>query len=281
MHKILLPLTAWLSLSVTGSGGAMAQHEDHAAPAGRPVARVSYVANAGISVATVDIGALIDVLFREGQAPFARIPDATIQHIETAGQPFDEVRAVMVTNRKPDHFDAKSVSRFLHHNPAAVLLAPPQVLALLRAEGTEVERFNDRIREANPQGAEKVTVELPDMTIDVLRLSHDPEEDQPVENFGFIVHLAERRLVHVGDAKFDEVTRAALLAHAKNVDMVCVPYWWFDDEAARKFLSDELQPGAVAAVHVPPDRAEAVEAEVKSKMERAVVLIRPFASRRL
>lgn len=280
----MLRILLWIAPLVPAvSQAAIAQHQDHehAAPAERPLARLAYIANAGVSVSTSEIGVLIDVLFRDGQEPFARVAQGTIQHIETAGQPFDEVRAVMVTNHKPDHFDAKSVSRFLHHNRETVLLAPPQVITDLREHGTEVDKFAARIREADPKPGEKITVELPDMKIDVLRLSHDPIDGRPVENFGYIVHLSDKRVLHVGDAKFDEITRAALLTHATGMDMACVPYWWIQEESSRSFLRDELSAKTVAALHVPPDQAGTMEADLRSKLERVLVLVRPFASRRL
>jgi L-ascorbate metabolism protein UlaG (beta-lactamase superfamily) len=276
MKPIVFITTALLI--VTGSSFSQ---EPEAPPAKKSPPRIAYLANAGISVNTADRGVLIDVLFRETVGEFAGMNAATLGHVETGGQPFDETKVVLVTSAAADHFDAASVARFLRNNSAAHLVATPQAAAAVKEKAEDFSAIEDRVKSVTFTGNDPVSLEFDDIKVTVVKLTHDGDPAGQTEEYGYVLDFAEKRLLHVGHARLDDQAKAALLATAVGVDAACVPYWWVTEEPGRQFLRGPLAAKAVIAHHIPPADAERMEAELKAHPEGISSFIRPLASRRL
>lgn len=255
-----------------------AKGQDEAKPT---IVRINFIANEGLLLmAGKESGVLIDGLFRESVEPYAKIPGPTLEHMETAQKPFAAVKLVLVTHKHADHFSAASVARFLEHNTGARFVSSPQVADELKAEAS-YESIADRVVPLAPAGTDTATTEVEGIKVHALLLSHGSGKMEAIVNLGFVVEIAGKRLLHVGDAEVNEKTKAMLAQHAVGVDTACLPYWWLLDEEGRKFVDKILKPKGIAALHIPPAEVEEIAHKIHVHMPEVVVFSEPMTSKRM
>lgn len=240
---------------------------------------VTYLANEGVLLTAGGKGVLIDALFRGGVTGYAQVQPATLSKLERAEPPYDKISLVLVTHRHGDHFDRESVATHLANNKRAVLLSCEQVTKSVHQAAIDTGPMAARIRDIHPQGSEKIQQTVDGIAVDVLKLSHGGGRFANVLNFGFIVHLGGKRILHIGDAHLNDATRAPLEQHAVGVDVACVPYWWLMDGDGRAYVRDVLKPKQVIAFHIPPAEADEVARIVNSTMPGAHALTKLMESR--
>jgi len=236
--------------------------------------RVTYLANEGVLFGRDDNSVLVDALFREGVKGYDRLDDFRQNYLETGGKPFDKVPLVLVTHKHADHFDAYAVTRFLKENDKAIFASSPQVVELLSAVVGDDPGIESRIKTVDPRGDGKVELSVGELKVDAVRLSHGEDKMSDVTNLGFIVYMGEKRVLHVGDAQLNDITRKPLLRHAVGVDAACVPYWWALDEDGRRFLHDTLKVGRIIAIHIPPDRRDEILSRIREADKSITVLLK-------
>lgn len=235
--------------------------------------RVTYIANEGVLLGRDENSVLIDALFRDGVAGYDRLDSFTQNFIESGGRPFDKVALVLATHKHADHFDASAVARFLRENEEAVFASSPQVAELLLPLVAGDAGMVKRVRKVDPEGGDTVAFSVGDLKVEALRLSHG-DGMETLTNLGFIVHMGDRRVLHVGDAHLSEETMASLMRHAANVDAACVPYWWLLEEQGRSFVRDTLNAKRVIAIHIPPAEAEKIRSQIREADSSFVVLLK-------
>lgn len=241
---------------------------------------VTYLANEGLLLTADGKGVIIDALFRDGVSGYAHLDPATLSKLERAEPPFDHISMVLVTHRHGDHFDRESVATHLANNKNAVLISSEQVTKSIHQAAIDTGPMAARIRDVHPEGDEKIRQTVEGIAVDVLKLSHGGGRFAGVLNFGFIVHLGGKRILHLGDAHLNDATRAPLEKHAIGVDVACVPYWWLMNTEGRAYVVDVLKPKQVLAIHIPPKDAEQVSRIVNSAMPNAYAMTKQMETRR-
>ena len=214
---------------------------------------ITALANAGVMLSDGRTAVLVDGLFRDGVAGYARLEEAERQRLEKALPPYDAVRLVLVTHWHADHFDAGAVGAHLAKNRRARAVLAGQVAATL-TDRTRVEVLT-------PAHGQISRAEVNGLPVTVVRLAHNPSRNFPDEHIGQAVRLAGSLVLHVGDAdpKGENFRAAEPLA---PVDVAIVPYWYLTSEAGRSIVRDQLRARHVVAVHIEPDEADQVEADV-------------------
>ena len=236
-----------------------------ALPAAQARLTITALANAGVMLSDGQASVLIDALFRDGVAGYARLEEAERARLERALPPYDAVRLVLVTHWHADHFDASAVGAHLAKNRRARAVMTSQVAATM-ADRMRIEPLtpdHGRIRQAEVNG----------LPIAVVRLAHNPSRNFPGEHVGQAVRLAGRLVLHVGDAdpKAENFRAAEPLA---PVDVAIVPYWYLLSEAGRGIVRDQLRAREVIAVHVEPEKAARIGDEVRAAWPGAKVFER-------
>ena len=99
-----------------------------------------YVANAGMLVTVGGRRFLIDAPIRDGIAPYATSPAPERDRLEIARPPYDGVDAILITHWHEDHFSPEAAAAHLAHNPRAVFVSSPEVVARLRAAAPDTPR---------------------------------------------------------------------------------------------------------------------------------------------
>lgn len=235
------------------------------APATGGTLTITALANAGVMLSDGKNGVLIDALFRDGIPPYARLEEAERERLESAQPPYDAIRLVLVTHWHADHFDPAAVQAHLGRNPGARALVAPQVKRQM-----EEKSVAPRIEALLPEPGAVSTRKVNGLQVSLVRLAHNPSRNFPEEHVGQAVRLAGRLVLHVGDADpvRDNFRAAERLA---PIDVAIVPYWYLLNEAGRAIVRDQLRARQVVAVHVPPDEAARVRAEIERAWEGAQV----------
>jgi L-ascorbate metabolism protein UlaG (beta-lactamase superfamily) len=184
----IMPLAA--SMSAGGDGS-----ETHGY-GGQDSVTVTQLAVAGWMVRAHGQTLVIDALHRHGtQGPGAE----TLELLETARPPFDEIDLILVSHAHSDHFDAESVSRHMKHNPHAVVVSGRLVGDRLR-QSPDFEQFSSRVIVVEPDPGEVVELEANGIPVEVFRLSHgERNNDYSMDNLGMVVDLAGTRIFNTGD----------------------------------------------------------------------------------
>ena len=252
--------------------GATAARDEPAAPrdgAGAPGAEgrltITALANAGVMLSDGRSAVLIDALFRDGVQGYARLDQEERARLEKALPPYDAVRLVLVTHWHADHFDAGAVGAHLAKNRRARAVLAGQVAATLTDR--------TRIEVLTPEHGRISRAEVNGFPVSVVRLAHNPSRNLPNEHVGQAVRISGRLVLHVGDAdpKTENFRAAEPLA---PVDVAIVPYWYLLSETGRGIVRDQLRAREVIAVHVEPEKADRIEADVAKAWPGAKVFRR-------
>lgn len=236
---------------------------------------ITYIANEGLLLQAGDDGVLIDALFRGGVSGYATVEPATLEALETARAPFDKVRAVLVTHHHADHFSAASVARYLGSNAKAVLVTSEQVADSVRDAAGGDAGVLGRIRGFEPQPDKTVTVDANGIKVEFAKLSHGGGRFAGVWNLGYVVHLGGKRILHIGDAHFNNASREPLKRFAVGVDVACIPYWWLLDDDSRTWVTGTLRPKHIVAIHIPPREASDVTRQLRPHLPTATICVTP------
>lgn len=217
---------------------------------------IQYVANMGVLITAGEQSVLIDALFREGQNAYDSVDEDTRELMEVAQPPFHQVKIALATHVHKDHFDPKSVSRFMRRDRSAKFVSTTAVIQKLAEQAVRFDDYRDRVRTIEPNEGSSIEFSHGGVSVDVLRLSHGGAFFSDIVNLGFIVHIGGKRILHVGDGVLDATTIAALEAAAVGVDVACVPHLWLVDYDGQVLLKRKLKPKKIIALHFAKGEAE-------------------------
>ena len=172
--------------------------------------RITYISNEGFLVELPGKKVLIDGLFDQIDGDWCDSPDEqTVELMEIAAPPFDQVDLIAITHKHIDHFDEGVVVKHLLNNPAGRVVCPKQVREVLE-QNPDYEKIKDRIVSLTPAELRDSTVMVSGIPIRVMRLehSHYMEQDsiggmknrhRDIENLGFLLDIGGVKIFHCGD----------------------------------------------------------------------------------
>lgn len=220
------------------------------APPADTTLTISYVANEGLLLQSGADGVLIDVLFRAGIDPYAKVAPEVLEAAETGKAPYD-VTAVLVSHTHADHFDPASVARHLQHNPKARLVSSQQVVDAVLAVDAALA---GQSRAVTPEEGRRDTVQVEGAVIDVLRIRHGHRRNYGLHNLGHVIDLGGRKILHIGDAEVDAAHFAPFTLPEAPIDVALLPFWFLVDDTGRALVDQHIRPKHIIAVHLPHDQ---------------------------
>ena len=247
--------------------------------------RVTYVANEGFLIQVGSKKVLIDAIFNDETINYAHVPDSeTLENLENAEPPFDDIDLILVTHKHRDHFAADSVSRHLASNSEGVLVAPSQAVELLAAVDPELERFGDRIKDLKLELYRSVEMTIRGIRVEAHRLRHsaymvkDPEtgksynRHEGIENIVYLIEIDGVKFFHVGDAILSQDADYFTDESFPRQDVTVAFLEFFDwSDETKEILHSRMSPDHVVFMHLPP-QAEEIE-----KLARRLTEIYPNA----
>lgn len=219
-----------------------------AAPSG--ALEVTYLANEGFMIAGGGKKVLIDALFGEGLSGYAVVSPAQRDLLEQARAPFDGVDAVFATHFHDDHFNAHSVLAHLAHNPQAMFFSTNQAVNKLRATG-KFDAHQSRVVAALPKEGERVRHEHRGVRVQLLNIHHG--RSRPVENLGFLIEIAGKRILHIGDSEAESTVFQKYEMANDRIDVAFLPFWYFQSEDWKRAVREQIQPRHIVVMHIESD----------------------------
>jgi L-ascorbate metabolism protein UlaG (beta-lactamase superfamily) len=252
---VALPPLFWLSAcraspSVAPEAAANAlEGMTQATPAANAL-EVTYLANEGFMIAGGGRKLLIDALFREGVGGYATITPATRESLEQARSPFDGVDAVFATHFHADHFDPEAVLAHLTHNPQAFFFSTNQAADKLRATG-KFDAIKTRVVATLPKEGERFHSGHRGIYVQLLNIHHG--RSRPIENLGFIVGIAGKRVLHIGDSEAESAVFQKYEVAKDRIDVAFLPFWYFLNDDFKRAVRDQIQPRHIVVMHIESD----------------------------
>lgn len=213
---------------------------------------LTHIANEGLLLTHGNRKVLIDALFGDYGAGFARPADSTQRKLEQARPPFDSVNVVLVTHRHGDHFGAREMTLHLQANRAAALVAPVQVIDSLRQYAPARQLPSARLlgKSLAPGTRQRETIN--GVTIERLGIPHGGGgrlRPRP-EHLAYLIDLGGRRFLHLGDAEMGEDAYAALRLDTARIDVALIPEWMVDGAEGRRLITQWIKPREIVAIHL-------------------------------
>ena len=216
---------------------------------------VKYIANMGVLVSAGGKQVLIDAIHREWKPTYLFPPADLLKALESAAPPYDALDLILVTHNHLDHFHPESMVLHLQNNPKATLVSPEQVVAEITKNAAGYESVKSRVKSAAPAWNEKTVMDPGGIKLTILGLRHVNLRHREVQNLGYIVEIAGRKVLHVGDAELSAENFAGFLLNEENIDVAVLPVWFIDTAGGCEQVKKLIGAKRLIATHIPPDHA--------------------------
>ncbi len=207
---------------------------------------ITYLGNEGFLLQVGEKKVLVDALQGAGLPPYVTLPETRRRALERAQPPFDGVQLVLASHYHADHFNARSVIRYLEHNPRARFISTEQAAESLRQQAGDAATLRDRVQGFHPEAGERVRVPLEGIGLTVMNFHHGV--GSKAQNLGLLVQLGEFRLLHVGDTSATPAEFVRYGMAGEKIDVVFLPYWLLSEPGWRESVAGSRY---VVAMHIP------------------------------
>jgi len=175
--------------------------------------KITYISNEGFMIEYNNKCILVDAIHRGEYPPYDLISAEILKKMQNASPPFDKVDLILVTHHHYDHYDPYSTILHLKNNPKAILISTDYVISSLEEHFQEVYLdIEDQIRSYSIEPDSKISLEFNGIKLRILGLPHAEylvknEETgkyynihETVQHLAFLVEIAEKKILHIGDA---------------------------------------------------------------------------------
>lgn len=242
-----------------------------ACSAERPL-RLTYIANEGVVVASGSRRVVIDALFDAPNPAYLAPSPALLQDL-MGGDLGDDSALVLVTHNHPDHFRAAVADRFLLAHPQSVMIAPADVVDVMRDSAEHWSAYADRVRPISLGVGEGARQTYAGVQVHAIRTLHSGGSEHPM-NLLYLVRIGGRTLLHEGDSDSDPNVFRAVAAGGDTIQLALVPYWYPFTDAGRYILS-VLKPSYVGLMHLPVHEERFTPEVLAGLGDRVRLLSRP------
>jgi L-ascorbate metabolism protein UlaG (beta-lactamase superfamily) len=219
----------------------------------RPL-RLTYIANEGVMVATGSHRILIDALFDAPNPVYAAPPPELLEKMTSGDAPFEDIDLCLVTHNHPDHFRASVVEHFLLGNPRAVMIAPLDVVEVMRDSAEHWPEFRDRVVPIDLLVGERSTQLHAGMRVHAFRTLHSGARASPM-NVMYLVEMDDWNVFHEGDSNSDPDSFLGVAEEGRMIDLALVHYWFPFEDAGRQMLGI-LMPRHIGLIHLPIEQEQ-------------------------
>ena len=238
------------------------------------VLEVRALANEGFLLSAGRDAVLIDAFVSEPYSIYAALSGDALEQLLAAGGPFASVDVALTSHRHRDHFQPEPARSFLAARRDCTFVSSPQVVAALLGvpEGVHPRSIGSML----PAAGEESLLELGGIRVEFLRLSHGTGRFARIQNLGHVITVGGVTALHVGDAAMEPENFAAYELGERGIDVVFVPYWYFDDARGRRIIDEHFSPAELVACHIPPSELESYRRRMAEEHPQVLVPQEPL-----
>jgi len=223
---------------------------------------IRYIANEGVLIRAAGRQILIDGLHREYKPAYAHPPADLLKALETAQKPYDKINLLLVSHVHLDHFHAESVALHLKNNPRAVLASSAQITDEIAKNFADHEKIKSQIRPVAHEWKKPFEFDHDGIKVRFLGLRHANAQHASIQNFGHLIEIGGKKLLHIGDADMTAENFAAFNLAKEKIDVAFIPYWFLLSENGRKLVKEQFNPKQIIAVHISPNDAPEISEQL-------------------
>jgi L-ascorbate metabolism protein UlaG (beta-lactamase superfamily) len=239
---------------------------------------VIFIGNEGVLVRTEQGSVMIDALFGNGAAPYATTSPQVIDAVESGRDRFGDVDVVLATHYHPDHFNPRSVVRYLDANPGTQFLSTPQCAELIDEKADPSDSSRARVHAVNPDEGVRATTTFGDITVHAFGLSHGKVRYADVEHLGLLVELGSLSLLHLGDGIIDHKALESAGVFENVIDACFLPFWYYTYPVGRRVTETRFRGREFFGIHIPPPQRPEIESAILDGFPDAIPLVEPLST---
>lgn len=223
----------------------------NAIPVASTTVKVTYLGNAGVLISDDTHAVVMDGL-SGNLSGWIQLSANEFTSLTRGDAPFEGIDLVFATHSHGDHFSPTAVNTFLGRNSNARYIAPPQAVSGVSAGGQIVNMSPDR--------GTRVDMTVNDVPLSVLHLRHFDQfgnDFSSVENYGFIVELGGKKLLHLGDVEYSSANLDAFDLELEDIDVVILPMFnTLLSSQNADLIKSLVAPGHVIVLHFQASQVE-------------------------
>ena len=232
---------------------------------------VRYIANEGVLIAAAGKQLLIDGLHREYKPAYLFPPPEMQNLLENARPPYDKINVLLVSHVHLDHFHPQSIGLYLKSNPRTSFASSAQAVAEVEKNFADYEKVRSQIKPVIHEWKKSSEMTQDGIRIKFLGLRHGGERFKEIQNLGHVIEIGGKKFLHIGDADMTAENFSSFNLAQEKIDVALIPYWFLMSPEGRVLVKEQFDPKRIIAVHIPPDEAELVIAQLKKDMPDATV----------
>lgn len=245
--------------------------ESEAGPSTNPTGlEITYIANEGVLISSGDKQVLIDGLHREYERDYAFLPPVQREKIETAKPPFDQIDLVLVSHKHLDHFHPESVGLYLQNNPNALFVSSQQVVEEIEKNFKNFQAIKSRVTATTYAWKERVAMKTAGVDLEILSLRHGTGRHATIQNFGHVIKLGGKKLLHLGDADTAPENFEKFNLDEEGIDIAFIPIWYLLYSEGQTIVREHIKPKQIIAVHISPSEAAGAAKQLKQSFPNAI-----------
>ena len=237
---------------------------------------ITFLANEGFLIRQNNQALLIDGFIKDAYYGYGALPAEEYVKLIKGQKPFAGIQVGLTTHIHQDHFQAATAIDFLSNNPNCEFVSTKQVVAKMRQQKKTTSGINRRIMSLWPDAEKVQTINVRGIRIDAFRLRHANPRNYKIQNLGFIVHLGNLKILHVGDAESRSANFDGLGLNDKEIDVAILPFWMF---ANKKLVTEQVAAKKYIAAHIPVAQVEKIKHQLAESDPGVEVFETPLESR--
>lgn len=227
--------------------------------------QVEYIGNMGVLLSNGKQSVSIDAFHVFYHADYKNPSKELVRSLlQGTHKEYPAVTMALFTHVHGDHFYKGYGAEYVQGNSAAILLAAAQSCEEIR-EMIGSDKHASQLKEV-PYDGTSLKITQGEVCVKAFKLDHaGPRRHGQVQNIAYIVDIADKKILHVGDSEWDPVKRIFPVKKVieEKIDIAILPYWMllYDDpvENVQKYI----HPKEIIATHIPPDISKSDQAKLR------------------
>ena len=226
---------------------------------------IEYVGNMGVLLSNGKQSVSIDAFHVFYRADYKNPSKELVYSLmQGTHKQYPAVEMALFTHVHGDHFYKGYGAEYVQGNEDALLLAAAQSCDEIR-EILGADKHAAQLREV-PYDGSIVKVTQGEVCVKAFKLDHaGPSRHGSVQNIAYIVDIADKKILHVGDSEWDPVKRIFPVKNIleEKIDIAVLPYWMllYDDPVEN--VAKYIHPKEIIATHIPPDISKSDQAKLR------------------